>query len=73
MMQIIKKLLGEIAGVDFKMIDSDLSLKEDLFLDESDIEDILYELENHFGVEFEDPNRDFVYVADLIAFVKESV
>lgn len=73
MLRMIKEMLAEIGGVDYKLITSDMHMKDDLYVDESDIEDILDELEGQLGVEFEDRGRDLIYVADLIAYVKEVV
>jgi hypothetical protein len=70
MVQTLKKILGEISGVDYRSISNDMHIKDDLYLDENDIEDALNELEDYLGFEFEDRNTNFVYVSDLIAFVK---
>lgn len=73
MVQKIIKLLAETAGIDYNLISMDLNLKDDLFLDENDIDEVLIELEDYFGVEFEEREKEFICVEDLISYVKEAV
>lgn len=73
MLMTIKKMLGEVAGVDYRTITGDVHMQEDLDLDENDVDDLLNELEDLYGVEFEDRNRELVYVSDLIAYAKEVI
>ncbi len=69
----IKKLLADTAGVDYSLIYNDLNLKDDLFLDDNDIEEIMLALEDFYDIEFEIGDKEFVFVEDIISFVKDTV
>jgi acyl carrier protein len=69
----IKKLLADTAGVDYSLIYYDLNLKDDLFLDDNDIEEIMLALEDFYDVEFEIGDKEFILVEDIISFVKDTV
>ena len=73
MTQKIKKIISEFTGIDYSSIRSDMLIEDDLHMNEYDIEDLLEEVEIEFNVEFEDKNRDFIYISDLIVFIKESI
>lgn len=73
MVKKVKELLAEVACVDSKIISADMHLIDDLFLDEAEIDDILNELEDHFGFEIEEGHDPVEYVSDIIAMVKEYV
>ncbi|WP_113671813.1 acyl carrier protein [Vallitalea guaymasensis] len=73
MIHAIKKILGEFSGMDYKLVTNDMHLKDDLYLDDSDLDDVLNEIEDLFGFEFNDRDAELVYVSDLIAFVKATI
>lgn len=67
----LKKVIAEVAGMDYRFVDSDMELRDDLGLTDSDIDDILNELEDNLDIEIEDRDVELVYVADMIALIKE--
>ncbi|MBK5253364.1 MAG: hypothetical protein JJE03_02645 [Peptostreptococcaceae bacterium] len=73
MIQVIKKLLGEYTGVDYWTIHGGMHLEDDLMLDENDVIDILNDIEEYFGVKFEEDGTELIYVEDLIAYVKKEL
>ncbi|GMQ62131.1 hypothetical protein AN2V17_13620 [Vallitalea sp. AN17-2] len=73
MIHTIKKILGEFSGMDYKLVTNDMNLKDDLYLDDSDLDDVLNEIEDLFGFEFNERDTELIYVSDLIAFVKTAI
>lgn len=73
MTKTIKKVIAELTDMEVSRITNDMHLVDDLYLDDDDISDILDELEDRLGFEFENRNYSIEYVSELIAFVMESV
>lgn len=73
MTKTIKKVIAELTDMEVSRITNDMHLVDDLYLDDDDISDILDELEDRLGFEFENRNYSIEYVNELIAFVMESV
>ncbi len=72
MEEIVKKLIGEIAGIDEDMIVNALYLEDDLSLDENDLEELFEELENYYDTEFDGrEDREFEQVSDIITYLRE--
>ena len=73
MIKIIKKILSEYSDFDIINITNDMSIKEDLFLDEGDMEEVLSEIQDYFGFQLDDSYEGITYVSDLISAVKEAL
>lgn len=73
MLETLKSILSEYSGVGVKAITSDMYLEDDLYIEESDLDEVLNEIEDQLGFEFEERNTKLVYVSDLIMFVKAAV
>jgi len=69
----ILKLLADTAGLDYSLIHRDLSLRDDLSLDDNDIDEIILALEDIYDVEFEAYDGELLLVEDLINYVKEAI
>lgn len=73
MLETIKGILSDFSGVGVKSISHDMHLEDDLYLEESDLDEVLNEIEDQLGFEFEERDNELVYVSDLIALVKSAI
>lgn len=70
MITMIKIILGEIAGMEHKLISNDMHLVDDLHLDKWQMKLVYEDIEEHMGVELNENKQLPTYVADLIAMVR---
>lgn len=73
MLKTIKKVIAEMAGVSVSDVTGDCSLRDDLDLSDRDIDEIISEIEEKLDVELYGNDDDFIYVSDIIAYVKQSL
>lgn len=73
MLKTIKKVIAEVAGVSVGDVTGDCSLRDDLDLSDGDIDDIVSEIEEKLDIELYGNDDDFIYVSDIIAYVKQSL
>jgi hypothetical protein len=72
MERFLKKLIGEYAEVDPQEVTEDMSLADELYLSEDDIDDILDEMEDILDLEILEDPSELATVADLIDFVRRA-
>lgn len=73
MIKRIKEIISEISGIDTSFITNDMHLKDDLYMDSNDLDEVLSSIEDELDITLDDLEVDLVYVSDLIAYVKESL
>ncbi len=66
----IQEIIAEQTGKDASEITMDTNVKEDLDADSLDLFQIINDIEDEFGVQFEDADA-VVTVADAVKFVEE--
>lgn len=71
----IKEIIAEHVGYEeAEEVASDLSITDDLDLDEDQLEDILSAIEDEFGIEFpEDEVETFEFVQDIESYVSQNI
>lgn len=72
MERFLKKLIGEYAELDPRELTADMSLADELYLSEDDIDDILDELEDVLEIEILEDPSELATVGDLIDFVRRA-
>lgn len=67
----IQEIIADQTGRDAEEITLDTNVKEDLDIDSLDLFQIINEIEDEFGVQFEDP-ESINTVADVVKFVEDN-
>ena len=73
MVTTIKKILFAYTDIPYEDIEQDMVLKKDLHIRETDVDAMIYEIEEHLGCDIGGGTSGIVYVSDLIASVKSAL
>lgn len=67
----IKEIIADQTGLDAEEITLDTNIKEDMDMDSLDLFQVINEIEDEFGVQFEDTDA-INTVADVVKFVEDN-
>lgn len=67
----IQEITAEQLDIDAESITMDTSFLDDLDADSLDIMELMYALEDEFGVELEDDEDKITTVADAVSYISE--